>query len=164
MGYSLKALPAQASPRPCCFLLNYNIVNILHKPLNRLAGQFIKYCIVGGVGTILNVVIFWLLITDGHLHYVAAATISFCVAVTNNFLLNKYWTFNNPGGSGYGQGGRFLVVSLLSYFVNLLVLRLLINDFSFKQHEVIAQIIAISFVTLLNFMGNKLWSFRQPAS
>ena len=56
------------------------------------------------------------------------------------------------------QGARFLVVSTLALGANLLVLHLLVSA---GLGEVVAQAIAIVLVTPVNFVGNKLWSFRH---
>ncbi len=127
--------------------------------LQRRLSQFGKYCVVGIVGVFVNLGIYTALVNFARLNYMAGATVSFAVAVTNNFLLNKYWTFGNPEGSGFTQAGRFLVVSLLSLLLNLLVLRLLVEDAGVGNLP--AQMIAISVVTVLNYLGNKKWSFRQ---
>ena len=137
--------------------------NILHERLRRAGKQFGKYCVVGGIGFIINLAIFAFLVDVAHMHYMVAATISFAVAVTNNFLLNKYWTFNNPEGNGLAQASRFLVISVMSWAINLLVLHLLIAD-AHMSSSILAQAIAIVFVTVLNFTGNKMWSFRQTAA
>jgi putative flippase GtrA len=52
---------------------------------------------------------------------------------------------------------RFLVVSTLALGANLVVLHLLVVA---GLAEVVAQAIAIVLVTPINFVGNKLWSFR----
>ena len=56
-----------------------------------------------------------------------------------------------------GAGARFLVVSLLALGANLLCLHLLIG---LGLGKLVAQAIAIVLVTPVNFIGNKLWSFR----
>ena len=61
------------------------------------------------------------------------------------------------GHFGY-QGMRFFVVSGLVYLANLGVLTLLV---SLGVGKVAAQAVAIVLVTPLNFLGNKLWSFRR---
>ena len=137
--------------------------NILHERLRRAGKQFGKYCVVGGIGFTVNLVIFALLVNVANVHYLVAATISFAVAVTNNFLLNKYWTFDNPEGNGLTQASRFLIISVMSWAINLLVLHLLIED-AHMNSNILAQAIAIVFVTVLNFAGNKMWSFRQTAA
>jgi putative flippase GtrA len=53
---------------------------------------------------------------------------------------------------------RFFVVALVSLAANLAVLKVLID---LGTPKVRAQAIAIVLVTPLNFLGNKLWSFRR---
>jgi putative flippase GtrA len=91
-------------------------------------------------------------------HYLAAATCSFLVAVTNNYTWNRLWTFRGQRGHVAYQGLRFLVVSTLALAANLVVLHLLVR---LGLDKVLAQAIAIVLVTPLNFVGNKLWSFRR---
>jgi putative flippase GtrA len=93
------------------------------------------------------------------LHYLLAATGSFLVAVTSNYTLNRHWTFRDRRAGVAAQGMRFLVVSLGSLGANLLVLHVLI---SLGAGKLVGQAIAIVLVTPLNFVGNKLWSFRRP--
>ncbi len=132
----------------------------LQARLRRAFGQFWKYCLVGASGFIINLFVFWIMINYAGAHYLFAATVSFAVAVSNNFFLNKYWTFGNPDGDFLSQAGRFIVISVTSWALNLLILRFLIEDANL-DNQIVAQAIAISLVTVLNFSGNKLWSFRQ---
>jgi len=92
------------------------------------------------------------------LHYLPAAVGSFLVAVTNNYTLNRLWTFKEHQGSVAYQGPRFLVVSTLALGANLVVLYTLVE---IGIGAILAQAIAIIVVTPLNFVGNKLWSFRR---
>ena len=52
---------------------------------------------------------------------------------------------------------RFLVVATLALLANLAVLELLV---SLGAGKIVGQACAIVLVTPLNFVGNKLWSFR----
>src|SRR5439155_731059 len=83
---------------------------------------------------------------------VAAAVGSFCVAVTNDYPLNRHWTFRGQRGHFAYQGLRFLVVSVLALGANLVCLRLLV---ALGRGKIVAQAIAIVLVTPLNFVGNK---------
>jgi len=91
-------------------------------------------------------------------HYLVAATCSFLVAVTSNYTLNRHWTFREHRAGVGAQGVRFFIVSLASLGANLLVLHLLIT---IGAGKLVGQAIAIVLVTPLNFVGNKLWSFRR---
>jgi putative flippase GtrA len=128
----------------------------LRRPQNWV--ELVKFCLVGLAGYAINLAVYTALLRGAGLHYLPAAACSFVVAVTNNYALNRLWTFRRHRGHLYYQGLRFLVVSLFALGANLVVLRLLV---ALELDEVVAQAIAIIVVTPLNFVGNKLWSFRR---
>jgi putative flippase GtrA len=134
---------------------------------NRLAASFRsvhnwqqlgKFAAVGAVGAVINILVFRTLVRHG-VHYLAAGTCSFLVAVTSNYTWNRLWTFRAQRGHVGIQGVRFFVVSLAALGANLLLLELFIGVAGLNQ--VLGQAIAIVLVTPLNFIGNKLWSFRR---
>ena len=120
--------------------------------------QLAKFSTVGATGYAVNLAVYTALLHWGGLHYLAAAACSFAVAVTNNYTLNRVWTFRGQRGHFAYQGLRFLVVSLVALAANLVCLRLLVGV---GLDKVPAQAVAIVLVTPLNFVGNKLWSFRR---
>jgi putative flippase GtrA len=120
--------------------------------------QLGKFCAVGASGYLVNLAVFALLLRSGGLHYLLAATGSFLVAVTNNYTWNRVWTFRGQRGHVAYQGLRFLVVSTIALAANLVLLYGLVR---FGVGELPAQAFAIMLVTPLNFVGNKLWSFRK---
>jgi putative flippase GtrA len=128
----------------------------LRRPHNWV--QLAKFCTVGAIGYVVNLAVFALLVHGGGIHYLVAAVCSFLVAVTNNYVWNRLWTFRGQRGHVAYQGARFLVVSTLALGANLLILHLLVR---LGLSEVVAQAIAIVLVTPLNFVGNKLWSFGR---
>jgi putative flippase GtrA len=120
--------------------------------------QLGKFCAVGALGYLINLAVYDALLHAG-LHYLLAATCSFLVAVTSNYTWNRLWTFREERGHLGVQGMRFFVVSLGALGANLLVLHLLIAYGGLGR--LLAQAVAIVVVTPLNFVGNKLWSFRR---
>jgi putative flippase GtrA len=122
--------------------------------------QLGKFCVVGAVGYLINLAVYEALRHAG-VHYLVAATGSFLVAVTSNYIWNRIWTFREHRGHVAIQGMRFFVVSLVALGANLLVLYLLVAYGGLDK--LAAQAIAIVVVTPLNFIGNKLWSFRHRA-
>jgi len=117
--------------------------------------QLAKFCVVGATGYAVNLAVFATLVQSGF-HYIPAAMASFLVAVTNNYLWNRLWTFRHQRGHVGAQGARFFIVSALALAANLAILELLV---SVTDRPVLAQAIAIVLVTPVNFVGNKLWSF-----
>jgi putative flippase GtrA len=128
----------------------------LRHPANWL--QLAKFATVGATGYIVNLAVYAALVRGAGWHYAVAATVSFLVAVTNNYLWNRLWTFRDQRGHVAFQGLRFLTVAGVAYAANLGILSLLI---AFGMDKVLAQAIAIVLVTPMNFVGNKLWSFRR---
>ncbi len=119
--------------------------------------QLARFCVVGASGYVVNLAVYTTLVAGAGLHYLLAAVCSFLVAVTNNYTWNRIWTFRGARGHVAYQGMRFFVVSTLALGANLLILHVLVRA---GLGEVAAQAIAIILVTPLNFVGNKLWSFR----
>jgi dolichol-phosphate mannosyltransferase len=121
--------------------------------------QLLKFGIVGGSGYLVNLAIFALLAGGLGLHYAAAAVASFCVAVTNNFLINRHWTFDARHGHAGFQAARFFTVSIAALLINLAVLEALVSGTSLS--EIASQAIAVAVAMPFNFIGNKLWTFAQ---
>ncbi len=118
--------------------------------------QLAKFSTVGASGYAVNLVVYALLLGLGaHV----AALISFVVAATNNYWWNRHWTFRGQRGHFAYQGARFFVVSLLALGVNQLWLLVFLDWFGWGK--IVSQAIAIVLVMPLNFLGNKLWSFRR---
>ena len=130
-------------------------VDALKRPHNWV--QLGKFLVVGGSGYVVNLVVFAAFLPSGA--HVAAA-ISFVVAAANNYWWNRVWTFAHQKGHFAYQGMRFLVVSLVALVVNQLWLVVFLDWLDWKR-KILAQAIAIILVTPLNFVGNKLWSFRR---
>jgi putative flippase GtrA len=119
--------------------------------------QLGKFLTVGASGYAVNLAVYTALLKWGGLHYLGAAFVSFLVAVSNNYWWNRHWTFRGQRGHFAYQGMRFGVVSAVALAANLGLLRLLV---ALGVGKVLGQAIAIVAVTPLNFIGNKLWSFR----
>jgi putative flippase GtrA len=130
----------------------------LRRPANWV--QLAKFCTVGASGYVVNLAVYATLLSLG-LHYLPAAVCSFLVAVTNNYLWNRVWTFRHQRGHLVFQGFRFLLVSTVALAANLAFLSGLV---ALGVHKLPAQAVAIALVTPWNFVANKLWSFRRRRS
>lgn len=136
--------------------LHRRVSHGVRKPHNWI--QLVKFGAVGASGYAVNLAVYEVARSVFDIHYIAAAVVAFCFAVTNNFLWNRYWTFKARDGHAGFQAARFFVVSLLALAFNLVVLKLLVSA---GVNEFNAQAVAIVCATPLNFLGNKLWSFGR---
>jgi putative flippase GtrA len=125
------------------------------KPENWL--QLVKFGVVGGIGYVVNLLVFAALTGPVDVHYIPSAIAAFCVAVTNNFLWNRHWTFQARDGHAGFQAARFFTISTLALGVNLIALKLLVDVADLA--ELPAQAIAVAIAMPFNFVGNKLWTF-----
>ena len=134
--------------------LTARTVRALRSPHNWI--QLGKFGVVGVSGYALNLVVYAALLGLGaHL----AAGISFVVSAASNYWWNRHWTFANQKGHFGVQGFRYLVVTLVALGVNQLWLLVFLDWFGWGK--LIAQALAIALIVPVNFLGNKLWSFRR---
>ncbi len=134
-------------------------VRLLHgmrRPGNWL--QLVRFGLVGGIGFVVNLAVYTLFVHGVGLDYRAANVAAWLVAVINNFVLNRHWTFAAGDGRARSQAVRFLVVSLVAEAFSLLLLTLFVQGVGLAK--VPAQALAVAASMPLNFLGNKLWSFR----
>jgi dolichol-phosphate mannosyltransferase len=127
----------------------------LRRPSNW--AQLVKFGAVGASGYVVNLAVFGLLVNAFEVHYIPAAVLAFCVAVTNNFVWNRHWTFRATGGHAGFQAARFLTVSVAALGINLIALELLVS--AAELSEIASQALAVAIAMPFNFLGNKFWTF-----
>jgi putative flippase GtrA len=128
----------------------------MRRPANWL--QLVQFGLVGGIGFVVNLAVYTLFVHTIGVDYHVAAVVAWIVAVANNFLLNRHWTFDAREGRMHFQAMRFVVVSAVAFGFSLLLLTVFVEAAGIAK--VPAQALAVACATPLNFLGNKLWSFR----
>jgi putative flippase GtrA len=129
-------------------------IQALRRPHNWI--QLAKFGIVGLSGYVIYVSLYAALLGIGA-H--TAAGIAFVVSAANNYWWNRHWTFVHSKGHFAYQGMRFFVVSALAFLANQFWLFVFLDWIGFGK--IVSAAVAVIFVTPLNFIGNKLWSFRR---
>ena len=151
----------------------------------RLGTQFIKFALVGITGTAIDFGGFALLWRGLGLNPILASAISFSVAVVNNFLLNRIWTFADvPARNPAAQLGQFSVVATVGLGLNLSLMAVLIEvveprlslilrlgapgaagwrllEPNLEWWPLLSKAVATVIVLFWNFAGNRLWTFRD---
>lgn len=141
----------RAAPSP-----HMRLLHGMRRPANWL--QLIRFGMVGGVGFVVNLIVYTLAVHAIGVDYRVASVVAWLVAVVNNFVLNRHWTFDARHDRARAQAVRFLLVSLVAEGFSLLLLTLLVGG---GMDKVAAQALAVGGSMPLNFIGNKLWSFRM---
>jgi putative flippase GtrA len=147
--------------------LTWQLARRIHLGTRRPANwlQLFQFGAVGASGYVVNLLVFAALAKGLDLHHVPAAVGAFCVAVTNNFFLNRAWTFRRQGSRDHHAGfqaARFFTVSIIGLGVNIAVLAALVDLAGLAPLP--AQAIAVAVAMPVNFIGNKMWTFGQRNS
>lgn len=142
-------------------------LSLLYEHKRFWLAKYLKFAIIGGIGTLINLGVLWVGLELFGLYYLVAATISFVVADTNNFIWNRLWTFRSKG-SVAPQYFQFLLVSVDGLMLNLILLKALVEELlpwigvpedRASFYILLAQVIAIFLVSLFNFAANSIWTF-----
>lgn len=121
--------------------------------------EFGGYLFTGGAATIVDVLVFSILIQSG-LWYVFALGISYFLGLSTNFWLSRRFVFEVYWKNWLVQYGVFATVALNSLLANLGLLQLLINELNW--HPTLSRLVSAGCVALISFTGHKLYSFASP--
>jgi len=125
-----------------------------------LMNEFFKFALVGGIGTFVNLVILYLLTEEAGVYYLLSAVISFVFAMTHNFILNKTWAFKENLKLDVGKKYlQFVSVSISVLLINLFFLYIFTEVFGI--YYLLSQVLAIGITLIINFMGNRIWTFSK---
>ena len=118
--------------------------------------EFIKFGIVGVSNTIITFIVYNILLKLG-VYYLAANIIGYICGMINGFIWSKNWVFKVDRESKM-YFIKFALVNLLSLAVSTYLLMVLVNSFSINR--TIAQLITTCITVLINYLLNKVWTFK----
>lgn len=146
-------------------IVNY-IQHLIQLYLFPGSAPFFKFLFVGGTGMIVDLGILSLmlyLLGETKSDYMLSQAISFGAAVTWNFIWNRFWTFNARKGSMVGQYVKFMVVAAVAFGVRYLLANYGVDLLGVDEapYYQIMTVGVIFIVTIINFLGSKLWAFKK---
>jgi putative flippase GtrA len=128
-----------------------------------LVDQFVKFGMTGGLGTITNLILFFIFVDKLGMLEIPVSIGCFIIAGTQNYTINHKWTFLNATGHSrlsIKKWLTFLTASLVGLLVNIIVMQLIIYNFDLL-YKFIAQACGIATGMLVNFTFSKLLVFRN---
>ena len=123
---------------------------------NRVARQFVKFCLVGGGGVVVNTAVLYALVDWWRQPLVLASPVAVELAILNTYLWNNLWTFRRPRLT-LARLAKFNLVSLGGLAITTGLLLVLTERLGL--HYLVANLIAIGVATLWNFVLNLLWTW-----
>lgn len=122
-----------------------------------MIAQFIKFCVVGGSGVVVDFAITYLLKEKLRLNKYIANSTGFVCAASTNYLLNRIWTFQSHDPQVTRQYMLFLAIALIGLGINNGIIYLL-SDRG-KLNFYLSKLLAIGVVTIWNFLMNYFFTF-----
>ena len=120
--------------------------------------RFIKFGVVGLIGMVIDFSITWFFKEKLRVNKYIANSLGFSVAVINNFLLNRYWTFENTSTPVADQLTKFALVSITGLLINNTLLYLLLKGN--KRNFYFIKLVVIGLVFFWNYFLNLLFTFK----
>src|SRR4051812_39789251 len=80
--------------------------------------KIIRFGLVGCTGVIVDFGITFLLKEKLRTNKYLASSIGFCLAATNNYILNRIWTFNSVDPNVIVQYSKFFTVAIIGVLVS----------------------------------------------
>ena len=118
--------------------------------------SFLKYCIVGLSGVVVDFSITYLFKEKAGINKYIASMLGFSIACTSNYVLNRIWTFSNDNPDILKQYVSFLIISVIGLLLNTLFLYL----FQYiRINYYISKGFATILVTIWNYMANSMITF-----
>jgi putative flippase GtrA len=136
--------------------------------------RFLKFSFVGVTGTIVDFGVMNLMSLVFHLPLLWAQAISFTIAVVNNFLWNRYWTYPDSRSKRPPQqliqfvlinlAGILVRTPLISWLNNFILgalnnatIRLPLENYVISQNAALA--VSILLILFWNFFANRYWTY-----
>jgi putative flippase GtrA len=119
--------------------------------------QILKFGVVGIIGMIVDFSITWICKEKLKLNKYLSNSLGFCFALINNFILNKYWTYQQANQNINNQFLKFALVSLIGLAINNLILYGL-NKYV-KANFYFLKLITIGIVFFWNYFMNTFFTF-----
>jgi len=126
--------------------------------------RFLRFCLVGASGALLNMAILWALVRGGA-PYLCAGGVAIAAATTCNFLLNDAFTWRDRwSSSSVKRATRYLRYWAATGVGSLIQLALLGGLASVGVHYLAANAVGIMAAILWNFWVNNRWTWKANRS
>lgn len=126
--------------------------------------KIIKFGLVGVVNTVLGTAIIFFAYNILHLGYWFSTVLGYFVGGTFGFLANKYFSFCNKKKSLL-QILKYVMCLIICYIIayglSLNIIRVILNGCEIQVEENVAIAVGMLLYTILNYLGQSKWVFKE---
>jgi len=122
---------------------------------NKLLMQIIKFVIVGGIATIIDYIIFFILHELLKVPTLPSNITSFTISVIYNYIASVKWVFDVKKDDPKKQFIIFLILSIIGLLINTAIVYVTIDIL--KWYSLICKVIATGIVMVFNFITRKIF-------
>ena len=139
--------------------MNWKIHSLVQ---DRNLQRFVKFCLVGTSGFLVNMFFLWFFTEVVRIYYLFSSLIAIELSIINNYVLNDLWTWYDRGKKGqseyFKRMFRYHVFASATLLTNILILWFLTEILHI--YYLLSNVFGILAGTLLNFFLNDRWTFR----
>lgn len=115
--------------------------------------QIFKFVVVGGIATLIDWIIYFVLFNYFHIFPLISNIISYSISVIYNFIMSVKWVFDTKDKSMKRLLFEFIVLSLLGLIISEFIIWLFLEILYFNS--IIAKILSTLIVMVINFILRK---------
>lgn len=138
-------------------------ISLKDKIFNRLNNRFLKFCVVGASGIMVNICLLWALTEKIGLYYLISSAIGIEISIFTNFILNDGWTWKDVGGKRVkdklNRGAKYNVICAAGLVINMTILWSMTELFGVNY--LISNIFGITGAILWNFHVNDTVTWKN---
>ena len=130
--------------------------------------RFIKFGLVGGSGTVINIVVLYLAqehllrgIADFHARLNYSIALAITLATISNFYWNRRLTWRDRTRNTPQPALRLFVKYVMAAALSIVIQSLLTKWLALYLHYIVANLIAIVLASVVNFIANDKLTFRR---
>ena len=133
-----------------------------------LRWRFIKFGMVGGSGTVINIAVLYLaqehllqVIIDFHQRLNYSIALAITIATISNFYWNRRLTWRDRTRSAPQPALRLFAKYVMAAALSIILQSLLTKWLALHLHYLVANVIAIVLASVVNFIANDKLTFRR---
>lgn len=142
-------------------LKKFNLKGIFTTPTTNGFIQFFRYVFVGGVATVVDWGILYILTEFAHLHHLLSAVVSFVAGLITNFILSKLFVFNANEAkvNKVLEFAGYAIIGVVGLGITELIM-FVVTD-KIHIHYMLSKIIATVIVLVWNYLARKYIIYKK---